>query len=766
MNSYYELSNDSNISNDISENQNMSLSELDKAVVSNNIELVKKLIQEGNTIYKSNKLCNGNFEKKGMQHPKDCCKNVCYKSCLWYGLYNNCKSVNTIIMLLLKLQELIPDFRTSCECCKNVNNNGNNIKIVLKNFGKIPCDCQQKKSFCKGYNKSFLNYKNIYDLFKNYLNAIKTDLNNITNLIYKNHTYGFLEFGDKSHNDIIFESFYLCPHAKIFSFDLIYCPKDQQQKNIDDAKKIIIHLNKLIDYYFINCSINEILFDQQAYELYNWIIKNVDNEELIISNIKQIYYDNIDIKYKFNGIDILTLTLQHKDYPNVIEHICKYYESINNNLFVYAIKKKYYKSAIILLNYVDNIININDEYVNNDSSLFMSIINNDMNVIIKLEFVKKLIDKGIDISIDKPLDFIFDLEYANRLLNIILLNKTIVNMICDKHVQWCIINKKIEILELLLNHYKSNFDFIQTYITSTNKDDDNSVNILKILVKFGYINNMNNMILLYLTQYGRLNSLSILIDNDADVNVVDNNGNTILVYAIKYNHYNIIKKFMIFDNMINKQNNDMLTPIMISLSSNDPIKILKLFNIDKINFDIIDKYGWTFQRHVLESSLSEDKKIELLNVIIHKINFEKINNRNTEPLLIIAIKKNLFEIAILIICRLYESGVINITYGDIISFRNKNFDIYFETTDKTCNFYNLIVDVIKQSYQKQISNNENKYINNEYINNDENKYINNDEYKIFAKSNKNISKKKINIYFLRYICIVLIYIAIFVYLND
>lgn len=247
-------------------------SSLELASINNNIDKIKEELEKGNTIYVNKdsiciKLCNGYCNK-------ELCQRNCLKTALFYSLINNCRAYKTLYIIL---QEI---------------NNKLNIDIVNKSNRLISkmrnteCLCS-KGEYCKAYNIDYL----YYDYYKNLLEDYKPIIIDKIGSIPKT-----------------FDNIKLVKLTKCIHKEYIY-------SDFNNLKNVFLNTFK---YYLETVKICDILYNQQAFELSQYIISNNEN----ISKLNNVYYNElININYISSKINILLYVILNYNNVELVENL-------------------------------------------------------------------------------------------------------------------------------------------------------------------------------------------------------------------------------------------------------------------------------------------------------------------------------------------------------------------------------------------------------------------------------------------------------------
>ena len=615
---------------------------IEESVNQNNYKNVIKLLEDGNTLYNSNKntiikLCskNCNINKK--------CDKQCYKNGLLLSILNTNRGIKTCYHLLLKIIIINPKFRNLCKCCENIeyrdyllkldknfmdkrnlSNINENIqtkldpKILLElqiNYlinkfmniiGLLPCECKFKNKYSNFYKDNYLNFK---DTMKIYTRTIPNVIKMLKILYDIKDNHEELQLIKNSR----------CIHEDIRFNNLTYC-KEKKYETFSNkiVNELIMNLEIINDWIINSIRISIHLFNQQSLEYFRYILnKNIDDD--ISTNFEKIYNKTnelLDLNYLSNK-------------KNIINSLIEYYNNISENDLL-----KLIKTIINQLEYRNSIANdsydINDILINYIIESFQN-----SNIVLGLEFFKYINNLELKKEYRMKLQFIFDsllindtITIKNKITCLKTINKNKINII-----GYDLLNKLIDleqgdkiILEFNkdenslfnIDDYK-NSDYIKDIITKCiiqNKVNildyvlynlDTSIKFLKINPIIIYLNNIDNYT--HKDEYKYISLLKMILKYKYEYTKeeISNKITDIIYYCIEKKLTNSCKLFIENDydvtSKINKKNllhycidnqNHIIAeyiikknPIIITKSYNNLNVINYLFEVyTKQNFDI------------------------------------------------------------------------------------------------------------------------------------------------------------------------------------
>lgn len=684
--------------------------ELETFVIKNNSNVVSQLLKNGMTIFSSfdnrcNKICNGYYILNGINHPITCDSN-CKKTCLYYGLINNYLSYKTIYKSLYLLQYLEPGFRIPCSCCNYqiTNTNDDFVKIreiiifICKEFKQISCDCDQKYNLCFGYKENYLHFITVYKFLNDKLKELYDNIINYYSIDMLNN----FEFKLDNFNE--------CIHVLVGK-TISNC-KNITNPIIDNVNinEVIFALTQSILFYLENVKILKLLFNQQAYEIYQFTLDKKNNDEIIevIDNLFKLS-EITDINYvnTFTGDTLIDITVEKADLCNVITHLFNYGTIVSKNLLKSSLMRSFYCSSIELYK---NSLHEHKLCTINEMTLFVYIMTCDMSHFYKTEFLKNIIE-DIDITQDHPIDVILAANNSEEYLNIILAKQEIKSLICPQHICHSIVAQNYNTLKILFdNGADPNGDYLNNIplIACVNVvDDDEPLNMLSLILSLNPdldLRDENGNSALHLAaKYGKINTLNILISEGANVfNLNTISGNSVLMTAIKYDQYDVVSSLIFCEKnniqLVNVANNLSQSPLISSLDSICPMRMFSMLKLNSnIDYDYIDTDGNNILFHIVgHKFLTQKTKNVLFSMIYNMCDIKKTNVKNNTPIIVKATIDNQFYIVRLILNKLYLNNDISAEFANNMEFFLKNGicnNINIISNNEN-NIYNLIIQYV------------------------------------------------------------------------
>lgn len=594
------------------------ITELEKSVLNNDYERIKTLLLEGETIYNKNKLCNSYLNKKYKLFHTNCIKKICYKTALYYAFLINYNI----------LKYLYDNFKT--------NDKYNHLVEYINSF---TCGCEYINQHHDFYDSTFFNFKNIY--------------HKIANLDIENGLFS---------NDI-----------DIINIDCLF-----------NNRTTIYNLYQVFHLYKINSKIILLLLNQQYYEYYKYHLYNTSNIDIIIQNINYFKDDTLaDINYinTHDNKNIFTLTILHGDNDNIINILlnnnCEIPNDINH-ILKECLKLGHYNTLKLLLTKVkiDNLclpnclftLILQDEKIDDEN---------------KLDMLKIIEDrKNMNIT-DKLLIEILKVSVSRKCLNIISNNPSFSNNIDQNVITFAIESKKYDELDLLLKYGNKQLINGQddeqiplfVYLKETDSDDNESLNILKVLLRYepnlNVIQN-NETPLIMATKKNRIDSVILLLNRGANSFLRDNNNENCLHIAIKNNYIDLVKLLSKQKSegiyLVNEPSYDMKSCLNLILEYNHSIELFKyLVSIEGINLNYLDFNNKNIIYNIIMNENMIERRKNLLIALLLEKNINIKDMCSDKNVLNYCIKNNYFYILENIINKLIEIREINIIESDIIT---------------------------------------------------------------------------------------------------
>ena len=691
---------------------NKDITELDKLILYNNYNNVLNTIQSGETLYRNNKICNGLYNYKTKQHPKQCKPNVCYRNSLYYAIRNNCRSYSTIIKLLIDIIHHIPQLRQLCKCCKtntlldekflSINTS---INQLLYSTWFLKCECIDKYKFNQYYADDFLNFKQINELFCMYMSSILFFFGNQLKLV----EYIVAE------NNVSLVSYDFCLHEymKKYITQCEHLNETSDEFNFDTIKHLIVDLKHTFEWYEENSKICILLLNQQSIETLNYYIKH-NIKQLDVSLIDKLYEGiYIDIDYCLENTSCIDLCVS-KGLYDVTNRLIEYnVTKLNMTVFLESIKNTNYNTCFSCLDILDT--NKLNTY---NGDLLYDVITSYMDEPLKCNYINELLDKNY---ISHQMNDIFNIciqcisdhDIIKRMITYV---KPDIHHICT-----VIYKQNYDMFDLLVNNYDINYidKYCDPLIFYCLKD----IKCLQILLKHNHeidiLNNNGNTSLYEASVMGLNDSIQLLIDNGANYLITDQHKNTCLIQGM-YNS-NIIKPLIELkdkDNiyLANYENELGHNIFIAAVYSNKPVDIIRTISkYNHIDINHVDKCKMTMVNHlVTNKTISSKNKLMILDYILHRINFN--NEKCHKPFLMQAMEQNEYYMACHTIKFLLKEDKILISHNNNQMtnlekcFRLKNVNIKINME------YGLDIYTLVYNYLNQLYITDNNIFIDDYIN--------------------------------------------------
>lgn len=617
------------------------LTELERSVLSNDLDKIKFLISRGETIYSFNKLCNGYLDRKYKINHTKCIKNICYKTALYYAFFIN----HNITRYIFNFVNNQIEFSCGCEL----------LNHFFESYNSNSYQFSFKSNFLSEHFKSF-NLDNYCDvnidmltfecLFKKINLSINSDylpkLSNIyntnikiINLLLNQQAYELYKYYLLNNNDIFNKLNIIYDDSLI---DINYYNLNENKNilmltliNNDDDKIISRLLEKGCD---IPNNINNILKDCLNlchYKSVKLLLRRINNEQLynpyclfteILQNSKIIDEEKIEMM-------------------KIIEE--KQNVSITNKLLIDILKSTISLKCLTLL------VNNNSFSENIDQSVitFCIQIKKSHELDLLLKFGRKLLINGEDLH-QIPL-------------------------------------------------------FI--YLRETKIDDDESLNILNTILRFepklDIFNELNESPLIVATKNNRKETVSLLINRGSNPFLRDNHNDNCLHIAIKNNYELLTELLCTYKSqgiyLVNEPTIDMKSCLTLTLECNNPFIYFKyLVSVDGINLNYCDADNKSVIYYIISSNINNDLKINICKILFEKnINIKEILETD-KNLLSNCIAGDQYVIIEMLINKLIQQKDILIDDQDIISaIRNNKINNYHLK-----NIYSPAISYLRQNIFK------------------------------------------------------------------
>lgn len=560
----------------------------------------------------SNKNCNGQCEKK-----------QCYKSGLYYSLWNNARGVKTIYNLLLKLIIIYPQFRIRCKCCENkdiklyldkleVNFNknefnykeGKNNKLELKIsylinkfmsvVGIMTCQCKFSNKYQEFYQDKYLNFRKIFKIYKRTIPYIFLMLKNMFNI-------------KENHEEITLIKESRCIHEDIRYNNMTYCLK-YKYNNVNTKKLMeIINNLELVNFWTMDSfKITLLLFNEQSLETFRNALFRHKKEIHIVDFFKKVYDKKnsiLNLNFMINktnlinsifstlinekisgnkntlGIDqakklvsaiISQLYRQNKKYRD-------YQARINEMMIQYLIECFRYDHYVLGIEFLKNIKEINylllkiNEQVNYDKYSIINLFPSELN---KNSRYNNLLKYIFDKILESNINYLVKISYLK------IINKNKINII-----NYDFINKLIDLPEgdKIILALSNNNDSENYYL---NIPDYKNITHITLIIKKCIIKQRVNILNYLLSEINNkiskndINPYIIYFSNIEDYRK-EHEYIELLKVIVKYN-YNI-NEYISSDKLTNKKNISFLHfCIKNKLNKSAQILIQKSINISTV----------------------------------------------------------------------------------------------------------------------------------------------------------------------------------------
>lgn len=589
------------------------LSELDRAVLSNDKDKVIYLLTNGHTLFnlKDSKLCNNILNKNIKNHT--CISFVCFKTSLYYAFVYNFILVIKIYKILNILNNKI-NINTDCLC--------HNLYVV--------------KSAIIDFN--FLNY--IDNL--NIITSNKQLINQYESFLLTNKNYDKINLlNSKEH---------------------IYCFHNNLDINSNDRS---IMAKRLINYFYnynLSNEIIKLLYNQQLFELVKTnnfaIIDQIYNSQII--DLTQKNYSNKLVIYDYILNNINNYDLLAKIY-NLSSEI--YFESPNNILVKNLIDKKFYDNLFFIIENYD-LSSWDENY------FIIPIINS--NIPNKQKLINKLYERHLIIVNQYVLYNLLNYEKSDIILAQLSLGENFYKS-CDydlvkkaikfnKHNELNIILRELKIKNP--NYFKDTIDnqLLKLYFSFNSEN----IEILDVIINFISDINFESPLLLSVEQ-NKLEVSKFLFLHGANPFVRNNKNYNCLHISILNNNFELFSLFI--DSVYNGN--------VLMYETFDNLNIFDFFILNKpennwqdyINhlfnntfFDVNKYYNSRIIEYIiLNINLSNNDKKEIINLLIQNNNrFIEIYDIYEKPVILDAVENNLYGVVLILLNFLLKNKYITI----------------------------------------------------------------------------------------------------------
>lgn len=673
------------------------LSQIEKAIIDDDYNLVDVLIKKGETIYKNDILCNGLYQTRFNVHPQKCHPFLCFKTLPFYGLWKSYYYYSYIFSLII-------DFLDDNHC--DFGNVNTNVKEIYDLMISVNC--------CNEINK----HKNFYDdTFVNFGLIDKVLQKNVQKIIeYMEKNYSVDEFIPTEEANVRTLKCYKNKLGKFYVFNRE--SKDRKEPHDTIASMLIGELKYVWNQYKQNNKIVRLLFSQQALEYYKYMINNKTYQlEQIFNSIVSNPY--VDINHTQNEQNIFSLTMTQQNKHDMITKIKQHGGELPESTTIIDIVEKCYSGMT-----KEIIKNASVEFLGNLENLLKIILNCDkMMSTDKIEIFEILMNRCLLDDIDNLIELCL---YDNKSLGLLekmterklLISKALTSdiILCIKLLK----HKELDILfsnnlKLIEEKYEGYSPIIH-YFENTETDGVEEILTLKIFLKYQcnleVTNKLGDTPLLYSIKKSRENSCILLLKSKANPLFYDIKGHNSLHNAILTNNIQIIDLLIKHDNNLinittknfgNDKTIPGIHPIVFSINSASPVLITQMILAEnKMDYNYLYE-GNGILHYLIKFDMDVKTKNTLFkNLIAKDFNLLEQCRIDMKPLVVKAVEKNLYEIVVMIMNKLLEKEEIRFEgydnlkdIGKIIGDNTQRNIIVKDTTSP--NFYSLVMFYLKTS---------------------------------------------------------------------
>ena len=659
--------------------------QLEKAILDDDVDLVTLLFKKGFTIYTNGILCNGYYQSKYSAHPPKCHNFVCCRTAVYTGLWQNCKYYSRIFDLILSL-------------CSTTE-----VDINIKNIYDLLIDvdcCEVLSNYCNFYDHITTNCQKIHEVFISIMPKLIEELERL--------------YGEDIYENMLNDAFY------------IQCHKRNVGKNNENNCKlseIVGELKYLWTKYLANHKVLLVLFSQQALEYYKY---NITSKTYQLEQILDIIVSNpfVNINYICCEENIFSLTILQHNKVNMMSKIKNLGGVLPSSVNILSIITNCH------IEIAKELIKISDQnfldntregltHGNIENLLMIVLTANNMMSSDKLEIFEIIMNRGF---LDNLLGLIqlclYDgksfglLELLNQRRNLIIkggIPDVLLAIKLLKHKELAIL---LENNPKLTNEKYEGYPPIVHFFNKTARDGIEEILLLKVLLKHGcdmtVISSESNTPILHTIKAGRNDSFSLLFKAGADPFYYDIDGYNSFHRAILTNNLFVINtlKKCYRNNVciINELTKDTkIHPLILAVDSANPIFITQTLLADEI-VDYSYQYGGNGILHyVLKSSLKPKiKNILFKNLVAKEFDLLEQCKTDMKPLVVKAVELDLYEIVIMIMDKLLEKeeiafdGYDNLRdIGKVLADSEQRNIIVKDTNG--ANFYSLVMLYLKNS---------------------------------------------------------------------
>lgn len=668
------------------------LSLIEKAILDDDINLIIILLDKGETNYRDDILCNGYYVKTFKAHPVKCHGFVCFRSLTYLSLWKNLYYYSKIFGLIVDIVN------------NEIHVESDNLKQIYEVV--INTNCCEVLTYSHFYDHSSVNYKKIFDVLSG----------NLPQLI---------EFLEKMYSEDKYE---LTNTEDVL---LIECYKNSFfKKNDYKLSTLVGKLKYYWNKYLSSNTIVKLLFSQQAYEYYKYILLNK------VYQLEQTFEEIVSNPY----VDVNHICFKDGKYDNIYSLTTT---QPTKNEMISKLKSHDAKlpETVTIIDVISNChIQMTKEIIKNSGPEFLGSMENLLRLVLtadnmmstdKIEIFEILMLKNLFDNLGGLVQLcLYDIrshgliEKLSEKRHLILkatMNDVLLAIKLLKH-------KELDILlsqqQKLVDEKYEGYQPLIHYFNFTKSDGIEEILTLKTLLKYkcdlDIFDSHGDTPLIHSIKCSRNDSFNLLFKAGADPFIYDSDGYNSFHRAIMNDNLTIVNYLKKCkdekNNIINiSTNHTKIHPIIFAINSNNPVFITQTL-LAEDSFDCNYLYeGNSVLHYLIKTGINiKTKNILFKNCICKNFDLLEQCKIDMKPLVVKAVEFDLYEIVIMIMDKLLEKEEIKFEGYDNLKDINK---ILMDSVQRnvivknqtSANFYSLVMMYLKtnkpQHESKIIMNN-------------------------------------------------------------
>jgi hypothetical protein len=699
------------------------MSELQRAVLSNDIDKVSSLLKNGHRIYQNDMLCNSFYRTFYFYHPKECQSSICFRTSMYYALWLNVVLSSLLFIQILKLLNNSPclHFRSEEDKRKvkekelsDVEKMSYILQEIYEGMIKLEDSKDIVQSYQKFYNHNSLKFSIVYKLMQKIPELLQ----------FSTKRYGCHMLENISFESVIVHlnnNRYTLPSWRKYLGNMYVFLDKGIVVNHDIQDELVGNIKMAYDEYIKNTRIVKLMFDQQAYEYFKYHLDYKPYDSIkVLHLIRENPLVDTDYVYEYENNNILSYTLK-KD--NLKELILMMFNKSNK------LPDKFEIIEIIRKNYLDNIKEVirycDISYLNQPYFIFSSILNlRNVRSSDKLEIIRIFTDRGALDNIKGIIDLVLKHDLSHTMIKIVLNREEISKGVTLDDIILALELRKQRELDILIDNSPQYLNpkafklyLPNIYLNKINGDNSvGSMDLLDVILEkqknLEYTDEFGKTVLIKAVNADRTRTVDRLLKAGADPFHKDDERYNVLHYAIMNQQMKILELLYKCKNnsdswLVDEVYEGYEYPLHMMVNCKNPVMTLDILGRSgKMDYTVRDVHGDNILHYIIGADISVWTKEKLISRIINvKLNLLENSKTDGKPIVIRAVEREYYNIVIIIMNKLIELGNVNVKgisdedkVGDIEGLLRSGKNINIVPIDpKEANFYPLVTMYIKNN---------------------------------------------------------------------